>query len=298
MTSDSFSVEGTNITSLAGGTAGQSALGTSGYGYSFDVLANVGATYHFDKLTLGVDAQLPSVHGFSRFQTTAHDQYGGTTQNADIETASGSFSAPTPVRVALGVGYQWPRLVVELDGAVEFPWANAVTSTLNVTTTHLAGTTSTQTSATDTYAVGTRAVVNTAIGAEYFVSRGFSIIGGASTNFSALPPLVAPTSVGNLVQERTNHVALSFGIGSYGSSSDLLIGTQLDFGWGDSLAVNPYELPNQWAVIGTQTYSALLVLSGTTNLRAIGRAVEKVEKAVTSGDPEHGKVLVPIPGAK
>jgi len=297
VTADSFVVEGSNITSLTGGTAGTSALGTSGYGYSFDVLANLGATYRIGKLALGIDAQLPSLHGFGHFQTTAHDEYGGASEVSDIETATGTFKAPTPVRVAGGIGYQWPRLTVEVDGSVEFPWTNAIASSLNITTTHLVGTTITQSSATDYYAVGTRAVFNAGVGGEYFFSKGFSVIGGASTNFSALPPLVATTSVGNLVQQRVNHVALSIGIGSYGGSADILIGTQLDFGWGDSLAVNPYELPNQWAVVGTQTYSALLVLAGTTNLRAIGRAVEKVENAFT-GSPENAPPPLPIPGTK
>jgi hypothetical protein len=298
VTSDSFVLDGTNITSLTGGTSGQSALGTSGYGYSFDILANVGATYRFDKLTLGIDAQLPSLHGFGQFQTTAHDDYSGTSETADLANASGSFAAPAPVRIAAGAGYQWPRLTVEVDGSVEFPWENALSSTLNVTTTHLAGTTATSSSSTQTFEVATRAMVNAAIGAEYFVSRGFSVIGGASTNLSALQALAPAQSVGNLVQERTNHVSLSFGIGSYGGSADILIGTQLDFGWGDAITVNPYQLPNQWAVVGTQTYSALLVLAGTTNLRAISRAVEKVENAVTNGNPDSGKPIVPIPGTK
>jgi hypothetical protein len=297
ITADSFVVDATNITALTGGTSGQSALGTSGYGYSVDVLANLGATYRIGKLTLGIDAQLPSLHGFGHFQATAHDDYTAPTATADVANATGTFSAPTPVRIAGGIGYQWPRLTVEADGSVEFPWANALSSSLNVTTTHLAGTTQTQADTTQSYTVATRPVFNSGIGAEYFVSRGFSLIGGASTNLTALKPLAPTTSVGNFVQERTNHVSLAFGIGSYGGSNDILIGTQLDFGWGDAITVNPYQLPNTWAVVGTQTYGVLLVLSGTTSLRAIGRAVEKVENAV-EGKPENAKPTFTIPGSK
>lgn len=50
--------------------------------------------------------------------------------------------------------------------------------------------------------------------------------------------------------------------------------------------MNPHVLPNEWAVLGTQSYSATLVLAGATDLRAIGRAVENVERAVTTGNPD------------
>jgi hypothetical protein len=40
----------------------------------------------------------------------------------------------------------------------------------------------------------------------------------------------------------------------------------------------------------------MLILAGATGLRAIGRAVEKVEKAVTTGNPELPPAP-PVPGA-
>ena len=296
VTSDSFTVDGTSITSLTGGMAGQSSLGTAGYGYSFDLLANLGATYRMGRLTLGVDTQLPSIHGLGRFQATAHDEYGGAQgETADVTSASGTVSAPPPVRVAVGAGYEWPRLTVELDGSVEFPWSTALDSTLNVNSTHLAGGGAAQSSATQAFSAATRAMFNAAVGAEYFVTRGFSLIGGASTNISSLSALAPTTSVGNLVQARTSHASVSFGIGSYGSSADVLIGTQLDYGWGEALAVNPYVLPNGWGVVGTQIYSATLILAGTTDLRAIGHAVEKVERAVITGDPDIAPPPPPAP---
>jgi hypothetical protein len=62
--------------------------------------------------------------------------------------------------------------------------------------------------------------------------------------------------------------------------------------------VNPYVVPNDWTVIGTQVYSALLVLAGTTDLRAIGHAVEKIEKAVTTGNPDNAAPPPPLPARK
>ncbi len=46
-------------------------------------------------------------------------------------------------------------------------------------------------------------------------------------------------------------------------------------------------VPNQWAVVDTQTYSAMFILAGATNLRAIGRAMEKVTNAVITGAPDN-----------
>ena len=166
---------------------------------------------------------------------------------------------------------------------------------MQVSSTTLAGTTATSTSFPAHYAVGTRSTFNTSLGAEYFVTRGLSLLGGASTNLSTLFDLSPTTSLGNLVQSRTNHVAVSFGIGSYGGIGDLLMGMQLDYGWGQALTANPYVVPNEWAAVGTQTYSAMFILAGATNLRAIGRAVEKVEKAVTTGTPDNS---VPPPPAR
>jgi hypothetical protein len=146
------------------------------------------------------------------------------------------------------------------------------------------------------YAVSTRSTFNTSLGAEYFLTRGLSVLGGASTNLSTLRDLAPTTSLGNLVQSRSNHVSASFGIGSYGGIGDLLMGLQLDYGWGQALTANPYVVPNAWAVVGTQTYGVMFILAGATNLRAIGRAVEKVENAVTNGVPA-APPLAPPPNA-
>jgi hypothetical protein len=295
VTSDSFVVDGSSISSVMGGTSVQSGLGTEGYGYSFDVLANLGATYKAGALTLGIDAQLPSLHALGKFKVTAHDDSTGDPSISDLDQAQGSFKAPPPIRLAVGAGYEWPRFTLEADASLEFPWSKALTSTLDVTKMHVENGVSTTTSDSETFSDASRTMVNAAVGGEYFVTPGFSLVGGAYSNISTMNPLTATSGVGNLVQARTDHVGLSFGVGSYGHDADVLLGTQLDFGWGDSLVVNPYVLPNAWSVIGTQVYSVLFVLAGTTDLRAIGHAVEKVEKAVTTGNPDEAAPPSPVP---
>jgi hypothetical protein len=284
VTSDSFVVDGNSISSVTG-SAVQSGLGASGYGYSSDIAATFGATYHVGVTTLGLSAELPAVHVLGKFQATSHDENTGAAATANVATGSGNFSARPPMRVAAGAGFEWPRLTLELDEAFDAPSASAISSSMNVASTGLVGGVATTTSFAATYLVPSRPAWNTSAGVEYFINRGLSVIGGASTNISTLPGLIPSNSVGNLVQSRTDHLGFSFGIGSYGGGRDLLIGVKLDYGWGQALVVNPYQLPNQWSVTDIQTYSATAVLAGTTDIGTIGRAVERVKNAVFTGSP-------------
>src|SRR6185312_15809585 len=198
-------------------------------------------------------------------------------------------------RFALGVGIQWPRLTVELDESIGLGMSTAIQSSMDVTTTRLVNGVSTTSTSSPTFTVPMHATANTAIGAEYFLTPSFSLLGGMSTSFSSLSALSPDTGVGNLVQTKADHVTLAFGIGSYGGVGYILMGTQLDYGWGEALVANPYTLPNTWAVLGTHTYGALFVLSGTTRLRAIEHAIVKVTNAVTTGRPEEPVEAPPRP---
>jgi hypothetical protein len=299
VTSSSFDIEESNVTSVTGGAV-QGELDAAGYGYSFDLAPTFGATYRVGRVTLGASAQVPALHLFGRYNATSNDD-SETMQGPDtanVTTGSGRFSVPPLGRLAIGAGAQWPRLTLEVDEALDFSWAKAMSTSMVVDVTDLSSGTPKSSSSYATYSVASRPMLNTSAGAEYFVSKTLSLIGGISTNLSAISPLAPATGVGNLVQAHANHVAVSFGLGSYGQGGYLLFGAQLDYGWGDALVANPYVLPNQWSEASSQIFSATLVLAGATNLRAIGHAIEKVERAVTTGNPEStAPPPVPIPGA-
>jgi hypothetical protein len=284
-TSESFSLDSSSITSAQGGAV-QSSLGVGGSAHAFDVVAILGTAYHRGNLTFGASVQAPALHVFGTYDATLQSEYGlGGTDTATLSSGSGSFSAPTPMRFSIGAGAEWRRLVVELDGSFQLPLSR-IGASVNGSTTSLTGGTSSATSFSAVYSLQEHPAWNTALGAEYFVSRSFSLVGGASTSLSTLPSLAPTMSLGNLVQARDSSVSASIGIGSYGGGADILIGAQLGYGWGQSMAVNPYVLPNDWAVVDTRSYSVMLVLAGATDLRAIGRAVEKVQNVVTTGNPE------------
>jgi hypothetical protein len=285
-TSAAFVLASSSITSTEANGAVQSSLGADGKAYGFDLAALVGATYHEGNMTFGASVQLPSLHVFGSYQGTLHSEYGiASVDTATLTSGSGGFSAPTPMRFAIGAGAEWGRVALELDESFQLPIAS-IDSAVSGTTTSLMGSATTTTSFNAAYSVHEHPVANTALGAEYFLSTSFSVLGGASTSFSTLPALSPTISLGNLVQARSNSATASFGIGSYGGGGDLLVGAQFGYAWGQAMAVNPYVLPNDWAVVDMRSYSVMLILAGATDLRAIGRAVEKVEKAVTTGNPE------------
>ena len=99
-------------------------------------------------------------------------------------------------------------------------------------------------------------------------------------NLTAQPPLSPTLTVGNLVQERQSMATFSAGVGSYGQSGNLLLGVRFGYGWGESLAANPYVTPNQWAVVDTTSYNVLVIFAGSTSLRSLERAVERIEHEI------------------
>ena len=269
----------------AGGTI-SSNLGGSGAGYAVDIAAILGVTYKIGHYTAGMSAGLPSVHLAGGYEANLHQQYAGAPgENAVNTTGSGNFRAPPPVRLSAGLGREIGKLKLEVDGSYYFGMSEAIRSAMRIDQINVTGTAGVPASFDATYAVRARPTVIVAVGGEYFVTPSFSVLGGASTDFSASAPLDTAMTLGNFEKQRTSRVLLSGGIGSYGDAGDILIGTQLSYGWGQALAVNPYVLPNDYAIISTQEYGAMLILAGSTNLKAIRRAVERVEDIVIKKKP-------------
>ncbi len=296
-TDDTFDIEGSSITATSATNSIQSSLGTSGSAHAVDVTALLGAIYRAGVFTLGASFQLPSLHVFGNYNGALHNEYAdGTSEQATQTSGSGSFKAPPPVRASLGVGFELKRLVMELDGSYDFPISNVIETSLSGYTTTTSGAAATATPFAATYSIPVRPVLNVALGGEYFVSPALSVVGGVSTNLSAVPALAPTTTLGNLVPARTNSASASLGLGSYGKGGPLLLGVQLTYGWGEAVTANPYVVPNEWAVVDTQTYSAMVILAGATNLRAITRAITKVEKLITTGVPgEEPPTAKPLP---
>lgn len=286
-THSKFGYDSSSILGKLGGGDVASSLSMSGSAHALDLTAIAGVTYRAsDVTTLGLSVRPPSLHLLGAYDgTSAQSTSGNGADDSTVTNASGSFFAPTPLRIAAGVGFEWEKVKLEGDAALVLPIANALSTNVDVTTSHLSGAGYEQDKSSASFRVADHPVVNPALGMEYFLRRSFSLLGGVSANLSTLDTLTPQPTVGNLVQSKQSALAASFGVGSYGDGKELLFGTQAQFGWGDTLVANPYVVPNQWATVSTQSYALMFVVSGATDLRSIERAVEKVKNAVETGDP-------------
>jgi hypothetical protein len=280
-TNDSFALSSSAITSSASMGGIQSSFGAAGAGGSLDLAPTLGAIYRAGMYTAGVSFAIPAVHLYGSYTGTLNNEYrSGTTSSATLSTGSGSFSSAPPIRVAVGGGLEAGRWTVEADAAVVIPAVSGFTASAMGNTTSLSGTSLTSTPFQSSFAVGEHVVVNPGLGAEYFVRPSLSVVAGASLNMTLQPALSAPEGVGTLVEDRQSMATVSAGLGSYNPSGNVLLGVQLGYGWGQSLAANPYVTPNQWAVVDTTSYSALLILAGSTSLRSLTHAVEHIEHVI------------------
>jgi len=297
----SFIQDASSITSTIDGSAVQSSLGAAGNGSSVDLTAIFGATYVLGGVTLGASIQIPSLHLFGNYVASLHQTFDSVTDSAaTIARGSGGFRAKPPVRVAVGAGKAFGRLTLEADASFTFGYRAALASTMQVDNTSITNNALTSSSFEAAYSARSLPTLNAAVGGEYFMSPRLSALGGLWTNlspFGSLSPEPAP-SLGNLVQGRAHRVGLSLGLGSYGDGGELLLGTQLGYGWGQSIVANLYSVPNDWSVVNSSNYSALFIIAGSTNLRAIKSVIEGVGRALTPGStpaPERAPAREPAP---
>ena len=271
------------FTSNASNQVIASGLDASSSGTSIELGAIVGIKYHLDKVyTLGLSVETPSIHVFGTDNTTFSTQYSGAGQAVALATGSGSFSAAPPVRVGAGLGAQYGRLVLETDASFYFPRDEATRAELHVT--QLAsqnGSPASSKSFDAVYAERVDPVLNSAFGVEYYLRPSISVLGGVSTDFSAVARLTAQPTLGAVALSQQHRVAASLGIGSYGDGSELLFGTELSYGWGQAYAVNQYVLPNQFSVVDQSTFAVLLVVAGSTSLSTLKRTVTNLTHIVT-----------------
>ena len=291
-TSYSFVQDAASITSATDGSAVQSSLGASGNGSSADLTAILGATYDLGGATVGASVQLPSLHLFGSYSATLHQTLDSlTSSQATVTSGSGTFRAKPPVRIAVGLGKTTPRFTVEADFSFDFGYAQGLASAMDINSTTATDGALSSSTFSATYAARTLPTFNVAVGGEYFVTPRLSLLGGFWTNVSAfgpLEPLPAP-SLANLVQARAHRVGLSLGLGSYRDGGELLLGTQLGYGWGQAIVPNLYAAPSDWSVVPSSSFSAIFILAGSTNLRALKGAIEGVKKALTPGAVETPK---------
>jgi hypothetical protein len=266
LASSTWSVD-TMVTGARGGTD-SSAYDTAMSAYSIDLGAMLGVMWRIDDARkFGASISTPALHLFGRYDGTAALQSSGPGGSASLATSSGGFSAPPPVRLGLGIGSETRRLRLEGDLGAYLPLTDLAHVDVQ--------------GAPNPPPVKSQPAVDAALGAEYFLSPGFSILGGASTDFTTLAPLPSSPPIGTLAESRTERVTGSFGIGSYGDGSELLMGFELSYAWGRSIAVDPFVEPTSLALVDQHTWTAMLIVAGSASLSAFRRTLRDLGNAVS-----------------
>lgn len=272
-----------NTSALYGGaTPISSIFYNASRGDSHELSFTLGATYRIGRRqTVALAVEVPSLHLFGSGGINNYTHYDTAGQSATSSfAAQGSFTAQSPLRVALGTGIEEKWGSAEINVSYHMPLGKAYRAELEGRSYASNG------AATDDRAVAldlsarSRGAVNIGAGGEYFLSPQVSLLGGVGTDVSVVPGGALGTDPFNYYAAQQTTLTSSIGVGSHGPGGDLLIGGELSYGWGERLAVNAYQLPNRIETTEHRQYALLFVIAGSTSFRNIKRAVEDVTKMV------------------
>jgi hypothetical protein len=266
-----------------------SAFDTGMSAYSIDLGGILGLVWHIDDVQVfGASVSTPTMHLVGNYNGTTALQTQGTSSTALVTTVAGGFSAPVPVRMSVGMGVETSRVRAESDVSAYVPITHLAMAEVTTQTTSVNGLTPSGASST-TLLMDGRPVVDAALGVEYFLKPSFSVLAGTKLDFTGLQPL--QQEIGALAQTRMHQVAASLGIGSYGDGSELLLGTQVSYGWGQSLAFDPFLDPasaryNPISLVNAHSYGVMFVIAGGASISAFRRTLQDLGRAVKFPQPQ------------
>ena len=64
--------------------------------------------------------------------------------------------------------------------------------------------------------------------------------------------------------------------GDEARDAEIVAGTELSYGWGNALAVDPFASPPRFAVVDTRIFGVILVVGGRTSFGALRSNLKKV----------------------
>lgn len=280
---------GTSTTHGAGPSPINSMFYAGSRGDSFQLGGIVGATYALGRQKLGIAIEPPSLHVYGKGGANRHTNFDGAGAETNILTAKGSFSSQSPLRVSLGTGFEREWGLFEVNATYSHALGSAYRAVLEGDQVRVRGDRVDDQPVELDLSERARGVVNFSAGAEVFLTPKLSVLSGVSTDFSAVPDGGLRGTLINYYPYQTNRLAASGGFASHGSGGDLVVGTELSFGWGERLAVNSYQLPPDLATTDHRTYQILFTIAGATTIRAIKRAVDDVREVVGPKKKEEKK---------
>lgn len=284
-TNASAIVQQTTTTFGAGQSTVSTSYGSGLDGNAFGLSPIFGFTFRGGKWTIGTSFQTADLTVYGTSHATETVQYSGAGDYASTYAGEGGFKSEAPWRASVGVGREFKWGTGEVDVGVGIPHEPPFEAPTTGTKTVAMGPVVTQAMTTFALVERPSAVAHIGVGAEVFISRSISLLGGVSGSltFNDRPGGVLPT--------RQTRIATSFGLGSHGEGGDLLIGLELSYERGQTRVVNGYALPPEPVNVGMEGGRILFVLAGSTSLNSIRRAVTDVVTDPVKRDQERLKEL-------
>ena len=275
VTASTWSVDALSYRGSA--TVAASGFDTSYNAYSIDAGAILGIVYHLDPHQIvGVSVSTPAIHVLGGYKATATIADLAPNSTTAITVANGGFVAQPPLRISAGLGAEFTRLRIEGDASLWIPVQPFARADATGTQALSSNGVTTARGFSQVINVDARAIVDAGFGFEWYASRTISLLGGASTDWSALAPLSATPPPGTLAESRVDRLAASFGVGFHGLATELLLGTELSYGWGQSVAVDPYVDPPRLALVDEHLFGVMLVVAGRTSLALVRDTLSRV----------------------
>ncbi len=251
-------------------------------GDSFQLEATVGATLRWGKQSVGISLKSPSVHVYGVGGANRQSHFDGSGSNTNVLSTSGSFVSRSPLRIGIGTGVEGAWGQFEVNTMYSTALGASYSAGLEGQEINSSNGQVTDQKVNLDLSERAKGVVNFSAGAELHMSPTIGLLTGFSTDISAVPQGALKGSLFNYYPYQTNRVTGSLGLGSHGPGGELMVGAELSVGFGDRLAVNSYQLPPVVGTTGQGTYQLMLVIAGSTSLRALKQAVEGVKEVVTN----------------
>ena len=132
-----------------------------------------------------------------------------------------------------------------------------------------------------------KSVVNLAAGGELFMSERISLLTGFSTDVSATPKGAIQGTLFNFASATARTASSApLGVGTHGERGELMVGTELTYGWGHRVAVNSLPAAARIARRRLRHVPGHGDRRGSTSLRALKKVVEDVKKVVNDPTPQ------------
>jgi hypothetical protein len=237
-------------------------------------------------VTLGAALTTPSQHLIGKYTSLSEISLGANQGYAVVQD-DGDFRYNSPGSLRLGLGFSWPRFTVEVNGSFYGPQQQRARANFDrrVTAFGPESNVSSQVGRGNVQEQG-RAVTNLSVGTEYFLSRDFSVLGGAGTDFSGLHRRLDQNVGEVLFRQRRDGLNASLGLSSYGRRGRLLFGVQGQYSWGQLLVANPSLESPRFVALAQHQWAMSLMISGQLNFNTV---VEAAERAATPlGSPKSG----------